>query len=156
MISLEGDTLPHDQDVVRVLSLRACYPDSMLSRSYAKWMIAWETSLTTRDTNRIVRPLEWGFDWLDPSVRAENATVSGPSARSASQEAGAGSLRRTRACNLSPLYLTCSHALLRKRRCKCAMVSRPLWRPAEVAAGHHRHATVERRRLLTQCTLYSL
>ena len=27
-------------------------------------MTAWETKLTTRDTNRIVRPLEWGFDWL--------------------------------------------------------------------------------------------
>jgi hypothetical protein len=27
-------------------------------------MWAWETRLTTRDTNRIVRPLEWGFDWL--------------------------------------------------------------------------------------------
>jgi dienelactone hydrolase len=27
-------------------------------------MFAWETALTTRDTNRIVRPLEWGFDWL--------------------------------------------------------------------------------------------
>jgi hypothetical protein len=27
-------------------------------------MFAWETRLTTRDTNRIVRPLEWGFDWL--------------------------------------------------------------------------------------------
>ncbi len=37
----------------------------MLSRLYAKWMYAWETALTTRDTNRIVRPLEWGFDWLD-------------------------------------------------------------------------------------------
>jgi hypothetical protein len=32
---------------------------------YAKWMFAWETRLTTRDTNRIVRPVEWGFDWLD-------------------------------------------------------------------------------------------
>ncbi len=31
---------------------------------YAKWMFAWETRLTTRDTNRIVRPVEWGFDWL--------------------------------------------------------------------------------------------
>ena len=29
-------------------------------------MFAWETALTTRDTNRIVRPLEWGFDWLPP------------------------------------------------------------------------------------------
>ena len=28
-------------------------------------MFAWETALTTRDTNRIVRPLEWGFDWLN-------------------------------------------------------------------------------------------
>ena len=27
-------------------------------------MHAWETALTTRDENRIVRPLEWGFDWL--------------------------------------------------------------------------------------------
>ena len=36
----------------------------MLSRLYEKWMFAWETRLTTRDTNRIVRPLEWGFDFL--------------------------------------------------------------------------------------------
>jgi dienelactone hydrolase len=36
----------------------------MLGKLYAKWMYAWETALTTRDTNRIVRPLEWGQDWL--------------------------------------------------------------------------------------------
>ncbi|HUZ04378.1 MAG TPA: alpha/beta hydrolase family protein [Acidobacteriaceae bacterium] len=36
----------------------------MLQKMYAKWMYAWETRLTTRDTNRQVRPLEWGFDWL--------------------------------------------------------------------------------------------
>jgi dienelactone hydrolase len=36
----------------------------MFSRLYAKWMYDWEFALTTRDTNRIVRPLEWGFDWL--------------------------------------------------------------------------------------------
>jgi dienelactone hydrolase len=36
----------------------------MFAKLYAKWMYAWETALTTRDTNRIVRPLEWGFDWL--------------------------------------------------------------------------------------------
>ena len=29
-------------------------------------MFSWETSLTTRDTNRIVRPLDWGFEWLPP------------------------------------------------------------------------------------------
>src|SRR5258708_37452223 len=27
-------------------------------------MYAGETALTTSDTNRVVRPLEWGFDWL--------------------------------------------------------------------------------------------
>jgi hypothetical protein len=36
----------------------------MLKSLYGRWMYAWETKLTTRDTNRIVRPLEWGFDWL--------------------------------------------------------------------------------------------
>src|SRR5215471_20276120 len=30
---------------------------------YARWMNAWETRLTSRDTNRVVRPLEWGIDW---------------------------------------------------------------------------------------------
>ncbi|HEX3941770.1 MAG TPA: abhydrolase domain-containing 18 [Acidobacteriaceae bacterium] len=54
----------------------------MLGNLYSRWMYAWETALTTRDTNRIVRPVEWGFDWLaDLSghcgagpVYAENAT----------------------------------------------------------------------------------
>jgi len=32
---------------------------------YAKWMYDWETRLTTRDTNRIVRPFEWGLDWTE-------------------------------------------------------------------------------------------
>jgi hypothetical protein len=36
----------------------------MVSQLYAKWMFSWETALTTRDTNRIVRPLEWGSEWL--------------------------------------------------------------------------------------------
>lgn len=33
-------------------------------------MYRWETRLTTRDENRVVRPLEWGFDWLAPFLRA--------------------------------------------------------------------------------------
>ncbi len=37
---------------------------AMVSQLYAKWMFSWETALTTRDTNRIVRPLEWGAEWL--------------------------------------------------------------------------------------------
>jgi len=36
----------------------------MLAGLYAKWMYAWETALTTRDMNRVERPLEWGFDAL--------------------------------------------------------------------------------------------
>ena len=48
----------------------------MLSQLYAKWMFSWETALTNRDTNRIVRPLEWGFDWLPASSRT-GAVLSG-------------------------------------------------------------------------------
>jgi hypothetical protein len=33
-------------------------------------MYAWETRLTTRDENRVVRPLEWGFDWIAPFLEA--------------------------------------------------------------------------------------
>src|SRR5579871_5146695 len=46
----------------------------MLSRLYAKWMFSWETALTTRDTNRIVRPVEWGFDWLNDAQAPLAAT----------------------------------------------------------------------------------
>ena len=51
----------------------------MLSRLYAKWMFSWETALTTRDTNRIVRPVEWGFDWLtDVSPLEQSSEVDSP------------------------------------------------------------------------------
>jgi hypothetical protein len=56
----------------------------MLSKLYAKWMYAWETALTTRDTNRIVRPLEWGFDWLQdfsPLAAASHAPAADDYAR---------------------------------------------------------------------------
>ncbi|MHB1023004.1 MAG: alpha/beta hydrolase family protein [Acidobacteriaceae bacterium] len=56
----------------------------MLSKLYAKWMFAWETALTTRDTNRIVRPVEWGFDWLQDF-----------DSRSASQQVGESVLNTT-------------------------------------------------------------
>lgn len=32
-------------------------------RAYEKWMVNWETRLTTRDTNRVVRPFDWGVEW---------------------------------------------------------------------------------------------
>jgi hypothetical protein len=31
---------------------------------YARWLDRWETRLATADRNRVVRPLEWGLDWL--------------------------------------------------------------------------------------------
>src|ERR1041384_2429775 len=34
-----------------------------MRRRYEKWMVDWETRLTTRDTNRVVRPFEWGLEW---------------------------------------------------------------------------------------------
>lgn len=40
----------------------------MLKELYGRWMYAWETKLTTRDENRVVRPLEWGFEWLDDFI----------------------------------------------------------------------------------------
>src|SRR5712671_4904876 len=32
---------------------------------YARWMGNWERRLATRDTNRVVRPFDWGADWLN-------------------------------------------------------------------------------------------
>src|SRR5579872_6832007 len=32
---------------------------------YARWMDGWERKLATRDTNRVVRPFDWGTDWLN-------------------------------------------------------------------------------------------
>ena len=31
--------------------------------SYKEWIYAWETRLTERDKNRVVRPLDWGLEW---------------------------------------------------------------------------------------------
>jgi len=47
----------------------------MLKDLYARWMYGWETRLTMRDENRVVRPLEWGFEWLQSFV--EDAGLSG-------------------------------------------------------------------------------
>jgi hypothetical protein len=35
-----------------------------MSGLYARWIDRWEHKLATRDTNRVVRPFEWGLDWL--------------------------------------------------------------------------------------------
>ena len=51
------------------------YTGTMLSRMYRDKMFAWETALTTRDTNRIVRPLDWGADWLEDWFAGDPATA---------------------------------------------------------------------------------
>jgi dienelactone hydrolase len=44
--------------------------ESMAGHWYARSMYAWETRLTTRDENRVVRPVEWGFDWIAPFLES--------------------------------------------------------------------------------------
>lgn len=50
---------------------------------YARYMDRWERKLATRDTNRIVRPFEWGTDWLSTlSYPQIPANANGDSAQS--------------------------------------------------------------------------
>jgi dienelactone hydrolase len=42
----------------------------MFRKAYARWMYRWETRLTMRDENRVVRPLAWGFEWIAPFLEA--------------------------------------------------------------------------------------
>ncbi len=42
----------------------------MIRDWYARRMFAWETRLTTRDENRVVRPVEWGLEWITPFLEA--------------------------------------------------------------------------------------
>ena len=48
----------------------------ILGKLYARWMYRWETALTTRDTNRIVRPVEWGFEWLQEFAQSHGFSFS--------------------------------------------------------------------------------
>ncbi len=52
----------------------------MLTNWYGRWMDAWEMRLTTRDENRVVRPLEWGFAWIAPFLEQHGfgSMVPGP------------------------------------------------------------------------------
>ncbi|HWA95259.1 MAG TPA: alpha/beta hydrolase family protein [Terracidiphilus sp.] len=51
----------------------------MLKKRYARWMYEWEYRLTTRDENRVVRPLEWGFDWIEPWLEKHGFGAAVPS-----------------------------------------------------------------------------
>ncbi|MCL6506972.1 MAG: hypothetical protein K6T59_08100 [Bryobacteraceae bacterium] len=42
------------------------------SRLYGRWITGWETKLAARDTNRVVRPFEWGLEWLDGAGTGED------------------------------------------------------------------------------------
>ncbi len=61
----------------------------MLRESYARWMYRWETRLTTRDENRVVRPLEWGFDWIEPFLQANGFQAVIPAPESVRDDAAA-------------------------------------------------------------------
>ena len=67
----------------------------MLTEWYARWMYAWETRLTMRDENRVVRPLEWGFEWLVPFLEANGfaAAIPDPDVVGNEQEAEAAMVR---------------------------------------------------------------
>jgi hypothetical protein len=45
----------------------------MIRSRYARWMNAWEYRLETRDSNRVVRPFDWGLDWTADFPGASDA-----------------------------------------------------------------------------------
>src|SRR5581483_6374521 len=49
---------PYSQQLSRTAILSMA-----MRKRYEQWMYEWETHLTTRDNNRVVRPFEWGLDW---------------------------------------------------------------------------------------------
>lgn len=60
----------------------------MFKKRYARWMYDWEYRLTTRDENRVVRPLEWGFEWVEPFLESHGlGAAAGVEARSLQAEA---------------------------------------------------------------------
>ena len=61
----------------------------MFKKSYARWMYDWEYRLTTRDENRVVRPLEWGFEWIEPFLEAHGFGAAVPDPESVRDEAAA-------------------------------------------------------------------
>ena len=55
-----------------------------MRRLYRQWMHDWETRLTERDTNRVVRPFEWGLEWIEgwPLVDGQGRGLAGAEAES--------------------------------------------------------------------------
>ena len=61
----------------------------MFRERYARWMYEWETRLTTRDENRVVRPLEWGFEWIEPFLKSHGFGSAVPSGECLRDDAAA-------------------------------------------------------------------
>ncbi|MGA9584730.1 MAG: abhydrolase domain-containing 18 [Terracidiphilus sp.] len=61
----------------------------MFKGKYARWMYDWETRLTTRDENRVVRPLEWGFEWIEPFLETHGFGAAIPTPESMRDSAAA-------------------------------------------------------------------
>src|SRR5438067_7915567 len=56
-----------------VIFLREPLSPNKMRSLYSKYMFDWETRMTTRDANRVVRPFEWGLEWTeDWPVSARN------------------------------------------------------------------------------------
>ena len=52
-------------------------------------MYDWEYRLTTRDENRVVRPLEWGFEWVEPFFEAHGFDAMMPAPETVRDDAAA-------------------------------------------------------------------
>jgi len=52
-------------------------------------MYEWETRLTMRDENRVVRPLEWGFEWIEPFLEAHGFASAIPAPETVREDAAA-------------------------------------------------------------------
>jgi dienelactone hydrolase len=61
----------------------------MIKKWYSRWMYDWETRLTTRDENRVVRPLDWGFEWVAPFLESHSLASALPSAETLRDDAAA-------------------------------------------------------------------
>jgi hypothetical protein len=63
----------------------------MFKEKYERWMYDWETRLTTRDENRVVRPLEWGFEFIEPFLETHGFSAAIPGPESLRDDAAAES-----------------------------------------------------------------
>ncbi len=54
-----------------------------MSELYARWIYAWEHRLASRDTNRVVRPFEWGQQWLGADEAGDPGRIVGERAAAA-------------------------------------------------------------------------